>query len=413
MKTLFLLLSCGAWLAAADLPKWFQLGGEWRVRAEGRTGFGFTEGNDDAYFLHRIRVNMKLKPVSWFEANFQGNDSRVAGIDASRPLGIFKNPFDIRQAYVRFGSSDSIFKLSVGRQLLNYGGQRLLGPLDWTNNSRNWDAVKLEIGNNSAKVDLFASSVVETDPNRRVDQPKRGHNIHGAYGSFTNLLPLSVVEPYLLYKTGAGSGVASMGVRVASRPGQKKLRGNDYQVEVIKQTGRFQFLAHDAWAVALVGGHTFGASQWKPRVSAEFSGASGDGNPGDRHHRTFDHLLGTNHLFYGLVDAVGWQNMRNVRIGLDAQPRKGLQLIGDFHWLWLGSPNDALYDVAGKATVRPKAGNTARAIGTELDFQVVWNARPSWKLGGGVGHLFAGSYLKLNAGGSGQTFPYLFSQYTF
>lgn len=390
-----------------------KLSGEFRSRFEGRTGFNFQPGNDDAYSLFRVRFNITLLPVSWFEATFQGQDSRVSGIDSSSPLGIFKNPADIRQAYIRFGQANGPIKLTVGRQLLNYGSQRILGPLDWTNNSRNWDAVKLEIGTADSKVDLFASSVIDTDPARRIDQPRRGYNIHGAYGSLRKLIPYSVFEPYLLYKTGGGSGVASAGIRLASKPAQANLHAWDYQLETIRQYGRVNSLAHNAWAFTFLAGKTLAAKRWAPRLSAEYSAASGNSNPNDRHHRTFDHMLGTNHLFYGLVDAVGWQNMRNIRVGLDARPTKKLQFVADYHWLWLASSSDALYDVAGRATVRPKPGNTARSIGNELDFTLNWAASRQWKIGGGVGHLFAGTYLKQNSSGSSQTFPYVFTQYSF
>lgn len=403
---------CWAQAIPEVMPKWLKLSGEFRARGEGRTGFNYQEGNDDAYLLTRVRFNVNLVPVPWLDVFFQGQDSRVTGMDAGRPLGIFKNPADVRQAYVRFGKANGLAKLTVGRQLLNYGGQRILGPLDWTNNSRNWDAVKLELGNARAKVDLFASTVVQADPLRRLDQPRRGFNIHGAYGSLNKLVPHSTLEPYLLWRTGNAS-IWTGGFRLASLPGAKALHGLDYQVETSRQWGRLAAINHQAWAVSTLAGRTIGTHDWKPRVSGEYNYASGDANPNDGTHRTFDHLLGTNHLFYGLVDAVGWQNMHNVRVGADAKPTKRLQVNIDYHWLWLASANDALYDVAGRATVRPRAGNTARSIGTELDATLIWTVNKQWKAGGGVGHLFAGEFLKQNSPGSGQTFPYVFAQYSF
>ncbi|MEZ5402078.1 MAG: alginate export family protein [Bryobacteraceae bacterium] len=393
-------------------PKWLKLSGEFRTRMEGRTGFNYQSGNNDMYGLFRTRVNIELVPASWMSVYFQGQDSRVSGMDVGRPLGIFKDTADVRQAYVRFGKTNGPVKLTVGRQLLNYGAQRVLGPLDWTNNARNWDAVKLELGTANAKVDLFASTVVQTDPLRRLNQPRRGFNIHGAYGSLKKVVPAAVFEPYLLWKTGNAS-IWTGGFRLASLPGAKQLRGFDYQIEIARQWGTVGALTHTGTAVALVGGRTIGSHAWKPHVSAEYSYASGDKNPGDRTHRTFDHLLGTNHLFYGLVDAVGWQNMNNVRTGFDIKPHKKLQFNADYHWLWLASARDALYNVAGAATVRPRAGNTARSIGTELDFTMMYAVSKQWKAGAGVGHLFAGEFLKQNSRGSGQTFPYVFAQYSF
>jgi len=409
LLTLFAALS----LSAADLPnehlpQWLKLSGEVRTRVEGRTGFNYQPDNNDAYGLFRTRFNVDILPTSWLEFYFQGQDSRAPGLDTGRPNATMRDPFDVRQAFVRIGNGP--VKLTAGRQLLNYGAQRLLGPLDWTNTSRNWDAVKLELGTANAKLDLFASSVVQVDPTRRVNHRRDGFNIHGAYGAIKK--PKATFEPYLLYKTG-GASIWTAGFRLAAMPGTKGLHGFDYQTELIRQWGRFASSDHAAWAGYGIGGYTISSHAMKPHVSAEYSYASGNRNATDRTHRTFDHLLGTNHLFYGLVDAVGWQNMKNIRIGADAKPHKTIQFNADYHWLWLASPNDALYDVAGRATVRPKAGNTATRIGNELDFTLTWSAARQWKIGGGVGHLFAGEFLKQNSSGSGQTFPYLFAQYSF
>lgn len=398
--------------SAEELPKWLRLSGELRARTEGRTGFNFQEDSDDAYALGRVRFNVNLVPSPWLDIFFQGQDSRVVGIDNGRSLGTFKDPADVRQAYIRVGSAAGPLRLTVGRQLLNYGAQRILGPLDWTNTSRTWDAVKLELGKEDARVDVFASSVVQNEPTRRLNQPRRGANIHGAYGFFRKLVPTASIEPYLLLKTG-NAGIWSAGLRTASLPSAKALRGFDYQIEFVRQWGTLARQDHRAWALSLVTGRTIGNHAWKPRVSGEYSYATGDRDPNDQTHRTFDHLLGTNHLFYGLADAVGWQNMHNVRVGADGKPRKNIQVNVDYHWLWLASATDALYDVSGRPTIRPRAGNTARSIGTELDATIVWSMSREWKAGGGIGRLFAGEFLKRNSGGSGQTFPYVFAQYSF
>jgi len=63
--------------------------------------------------------------------------------------------------------------------------------------------------------------------------------------------------------------------------------------------------------------------------------------------------------------------------------------------------------------VKPRAGNTARRIGGEIDLSAAWTVSSQWKLGGGAGHLAAGRFLKENSKGSGQTFPFLFAQYSY
>ncbi len=394
------------------LPKWLRLSGEIRARAEGRTGFGFVPDNNDGYGLIRSRLNIEIIAAKWLDFYFQGQDSRSPGVDPGRAVTTFRDPFDLRQAYVRIGKADGLVKLTVGRQQLLYGNQRLIGPSDWTNNARSWDAVRLEIGTADAKVDLFASSVVVIDPNGRIDHHRDGNNIHGAYGAFKKVVPHSVFEPYLLWKTGHLS-IWSGGVRVAAMPGTPGLRGFDYQLEFVRQWGHIGALDHRAWAGYVIGGYTIPKVKWSPRFSAEFSHASGDPNPGAGPHRTFDQLLPTNHMHYGITDPIGWQNMNMPRAGFDFKPLKRLQLFTDYRWLWLDSAKDAYYAISGSVAVRPLAGNTARAIGRELDFSGMWTLSPVWKIGGGVGHLTPGEFLKRNSKGSPQTFPYLFAQYSF
>ena len=399
-------------VASERLPEWLRLSGEFRTRVEGRTGFNYQPDNDDAYGLIRARLNIGIAPFPYLDFYFQGQDSRAPGLDDVRPQATFRDPFDLRQAYVRFGNPNSVIKVTVGRQLLSYGAQRLIGPLDWTNTSRTWDAAKVEVGTTDAKIDFFASSVVVIDPAHRINHHRDGFDIHGAYGSFKKIVPKTVFEPYVLWKTG-GVSIWTGGVRLAAAPGTPGLRGFDYQAEAIRQGGSLGALDHSATAAYAIAGYTLAEARWKPRASTEYSYASGDPNPGHGPHRTFDQLLPTNHLFYGITDPTGWQNMRMARVGLDAKPSKPLQVTCDYRWLWLDSAKDALYDATGKAAVRPKAGNTARSIGTEIDISAVWNTSKQWKLGGGIGHLYAGEFLKQNSKGSGQTFPYMFAQYSY
>jgi hypothetical protein len=170
---------------------------------------------------------------------------------------------------------------------------------------------------------------------------------------------------------------------------------------------------HSASAGYAIVGYSLSKHFGSPRVSAEFSHASGDPSPGSGTHRTFDQLLPTNHLFYGITDPSGWQNLNMARLGLDGKLHKRLQWNADYRELWLDSARDALYNVAGAAAVKPRAGNTARRIGGEIDFSAAWAVSAQWKLGGGIGHLAAGRFLKENSKGSGQTFPYLFAQYSY
>jgi alginate export protein len=393
------------------LPNWFKLSGEFRTRVEGRTGFGFVPDNNDAYGLFRTRINVEFIPLPWLDVFGQAQDAHALGYDNGRPLATMEDPLDLRQAYIRFGQPKSWVKLTVGRQLLNYGAQRLIGPLDWTNVSRSFDAAKLELGTSDTKVDLFASSVVVNNPAGALDHSVAGHNLHGAYGSLKKAVPFTVFEPYVLWKTG-GLSVVSGGFRLASAPNVGAPRGFDYSLEMIRQWSHTGLRDRTSYAGALMVGKTL-PSPWKLRFSGEYDLASGNRNPTGKTIGTFDQMYPTNHLFYGALDIIGWQNMRQARVGADVKPAKKLQFNLDYRWDSLDSPRDALYDVAGKVSVKPKAGNTARDVGTELDFTTQWNATAQWRIGAGIGHLLPGEFLKLNSSGSSMTFPYAFVQRSF
>jgi len=393
------------------LPDWFKLSGEFRTRVEGRTGFSFVPNNNDAYGLFRTRINVELIPLPWLEVFGQAQDAHALGYDNGRPLATIEDPLDLRQAYIRFGKPKGWVNFTVGRQLLSYGDQRLIGPLDWTNVSRSFDAAKLELGTADMKVDLFASSVVVNNPADAIDHSVAGHNLHGAYGSLKKVVPYTVFEPYVLWKTG-GLSVLSGGFRLASAPGVAALHSFDYSLEMIRQWGHTGLLNRESYAGAILLGKTLPVA-WKLRFSGEYDLASGNRSPTGKTIGTFDQLYPTEHLFSGPLDVMGWQNMRQPRVGADIKPTKKLQFQADYRWDSLDSPRDALYDATGKVSVKPKTGNTTRDVGTEVNFTAQWNATPVWKIGAGVGHLFSGEFLKLNSSGSPMTFPYGFVQRSF
>ena len=142
-----------------------------RLRGEIReNNFDFNDGvdslTDDAWLLQRARLGMKVKPVDWFTLYLQGQSAYE--IDSDRPndpgrLGAEgDDPIDLRQGWIQFGA-DKGLSLKLGRQVLQYGDERLIGPLEWSNFSRTFDAAKVRYAADTWSVDLFTSSVVTID----------------------------------------------------------------------------------------------------------------------------------------------------------------------------------------------------------------------------------------------------------
>jgi hypothetical protein len=402
---------------SSELPSWLTLSGEFRFRFEGRQANGFREGNDDGYGLFRTRVNVGVKAKPWLELVFQGQDARAPGKQNAN--GVFRDPFEVRQAYVKIGGGESSpVAVTAGRQLLLYGDQRLIGPLDWTNTSRTFDAVKLELqAGDDARLDFFSSSVVENDPTRRINHHQDGANLHGFYGAIRNVMPKSTIEPFALWQTNplvinelnfrGDLDRYTGGVRVWG----KGLGPWDYNVAIVNQWGNVAGADIGAWGSYAELGYSITAP-WKPRLYAEYTFGSGDSDPADGKIGGFNDLYPTAHLWYGYNDLVGWRNLKNIRLGADLKPHPKLGLKLDYHSFWLANRHDGLYNAAGARSVAaPEGGAANTKIGDEVDVTFTVPVSKTITVGGGVGYMFTGAFLEQNTPGHGNTFTFLFTSF--
>ena len=395
-------------------PDWLSLGGEFRVRYENRQALGYQAGRDDGYALVRTRIDIGIEPTGWLKFGFQGQDARAPGIrEGVGNIGAFRDGFDIRQAYVQIGGGKSPVAVTVGRQLLAYGDQRLVGALDWANTSRAFDAVKLELRAPSAKVDLFSASVVQNDPFRRINQSAEGNNLHGVYGAIENVIPGSTLEPYVLWQT-TPVVVDELNVRgdmdrytTGLRAWGTDLGPWDYNVALVGQRGNLAGASIEAWAYYAELGYSIDANL-DPRLYVDYNFGSGDDDPGDGVVGGFVDVYPTAHRWYGYNDLVGWRNVKNLRLGAQVQPHQKLGLQFDFHSFWLVSKRDALYNVGGRLAVAPPPeGATEAKVGDEVNATFSAVVTESISLGGGIGYMFPGPYLKAYSPGDGNTFSFL------
>ena len=111
---------------------------------------------------------------------------------------------------------------------------------------------------------------------------------------------------------------------------------------------------------------------------------------------------------------VGWRNLKNVRVGSQLMPIRKLSVLLDYHSFWLADKADGLYYVAGRRTVTvPAAGATDAKIGDEMDATLTVPLTSTLTVGGGLGYMFPGPFLKAHSPGSGNTFTFLFVGYKF
>ena len=194
-----------------------------------------------------------------------------------------------------------------------------------------------------------------------------------------------------------------------SAPGQ--LGAWDYTADLIGQLGNFRDtragaptsrLEHEAYAVILQGGYTFQETWATPRLGLEYAHGSGDNNPTDDKHQTFENLFPTNHKFYGYADFVSLQNIHDIRTIFQLKPHPQVSVAVEGHVFWLANTSDNFYTVAGA----PRGGTGATPgngyginpdyssfVGSELDLVAGWAMTRFAQLESGYSHFFHGDYI--------------------
>ena len=402
-----------------ELPKWLKFSGEFRARLEGFSGGGFKVDSSDAYYLNRIRFAMSVQPTSWFKVFAQMQDARVAfkNTPAAPP---YQNTFDLYQGYLELGNTEKGFvAVRAGRQELNFGEQRLIGSADWNNTARSFDAVRLTLHPVSGvRVDAFSSSVVVATDGT-FDHHHAGDDLHGLYGGLEKLVPNATIEPYVLWrvspriKNEAGS-IANLSEYTSGFRWVGKLPAHfDYGAEMDLQRGGLGSDRVHAWAGHWIGGYTISSLAYKPRLLVEYNYASGDDNSKDGVRGTFDQLYPTAHNKYGLLDQVGWKNIKDVRTGVEMKPAKRWTTAVIFHDWYLADPHDALYNAASAVVARNPTGVLATHVGEELDAQAGVSLNKAMTIAFGFGHLFPGEFIEKATPGRSYNFPYLMFTYAF
>ena len=403
----------------ADQLKWnFQA----RTRGESRNNtYDFNSANnavtDDTYLLTRMRLGVEWQPEEWIRVAVQGQDTREAfSKRANIPLqngAEGDDSFDLRLASIELGKPTR-FSIKAGRQVLSYGGERLVGPLEWQNFSRTFDAVKLHYQTPVWSLDAFTSSVVrirrsQFNQSDWIDNTATRNQFFSGIYFTSQFLPFQTTDLYAFHlheENAAGvSNFVTFGTRHKGDP--TKLKGWDYAFELVGQTGQLSGKSLSAYAYHLEGGYNWLSSPWKPRLAIEYSAGSGDSNPKDGHAHTFQNLFPTNHPYYGFMDLFSWQNIQNVVLRMSAQPTARIKTTLDFHSFWLTTTGDGWYRANGTTLVRPITPNANSHVGCELDFTVSAKLTPHLDMLLGYSHFFAGAYLAATGASSDADFGYL------
>lgn len=438
---------------AADAAAAWQPDLNVRLRLESRDqNFTFNSAvnspTDGTWLLTRARVGLKGILSAATSVYAQVQDAREVSSDRPTVPYILgsegDDPLDLRQLYVDFKNADCTLRL--GRQTLAFGDERLVGPLDWNNLGRSFDAARVTFPKMGNGLDAFVGSVVQVQPTATTGW----HSNHastddvfaGVYGRLA-WSPTLQVEPYVfrrekrsdtLYSV-AGAGTArpydipqkitTVGLRWVGGP-PDKLGGWDYDGEFAWQTGSVRgriagsgvfsifpgpvWLDHEAWALHAGVGYTTKAPGFPLRVYAEYNHATGDRSQADRRDESFLNLFPTNHKFYGGMDVFAWKNMSEFAVTASATFTKQTKARIEHHFFSLAETGDTWFRANAVTAVRPlspAALAASKDAGQETDLVVSHALNARVALDGGWSYFAAGRYLTQTGGASNASFFYV------
>lgn len=444
--------------APPDWSKLFKIEGQIRTRYEYASPFSYTSlgvnQSDDAVFL-RTRLGVNFTPHRKISARIQLQDSRIWGEEGAstgtNPVGSVTTSLDnvdLHQAYVdlnhlfeeTLGEGALMFRL--GRQELSYGDQRLVSPLDWSNVARAWDAARLVYDPPGApgglRVDLFASIIRDTVSSNTGGGPvgvtdlDQKQGFHGLYATFEDLRPVQSLsfatkdgapipvfgkhqaDFYTFYRDLADgvftSEDASAGdvdeVTLGFRGAGEAFRlpsgaGLDYSGEFAYQLGSFAGDEINAFGYAVTAGYTLAdrsLGETRVRLGAEYDYGSGDDDPNDGDHETFDPLFPFGHNYQGIQDVFSWKNGQDLSANLKVIPPRDtriLEIEAQFHLFWLSEKEDGWFN-AGLAQIRRDAtGSSGNFVGSEIDVLFKYALVPSYAvLWAGYARFLPGDYVR-------------------
>lgn len=370
--------------------------------------------SSDGFLLGRFRAGFDYAPCRHFHLALWMQDARAWDLELTdsdfhkAKFGQEHNPnkdhWELWDSYLELKNLfDDSFSFKAGRQRIFYGDKRVFGPGQWGNSGRwIWDAVRLSYRFNHGFVDAYYGKTQLHDPNEFSLNHRHGFESTGIYSRLkppTKVLPITL-EPFVmtrvddhdLYK-GENRVLGDVdswywGLRAFT----KDLHGFDYDFTYIRQSGDYADDDIEACGYHALLGYTFQQFCLKPGVSVEYSYASGDDDPGDGNHKTFDGAFGARDKMYGRMNLFHWQNLKDAQVNFTIKPLKWLYLKAEFHKFRLAEREDAWY--LNAQAYRDKSGRSGDQVGREMDIVAVIDLFPDHRIQAGFGHFRPDEFAK-------------------
>jgi len=375
----------------SEFAKRVKLGARIRTRAEYAQGMynppdgtgqftnSFSEATastDDDYVLNRVNLTADADVNKHLRMFIDLQDSRAFGAsggtvgNANFADGNFgNNRIDLHQGYADIRNLfDYPLTIRLGRQEIIWGDHRLIGNFIWSNIGRTFDGARVMWDTDDIHAEAIGITVDEDgfDGTGLTSDDDSDESIYGAMLGFKRLVPKGLLEFFYIQKNNQDDenndavqdGFDTLGDsdNVVVHNIGYQLQGKlgiddqiDYQTQGHYQIGDFGKEDHEAWAFFALAGYTCKETPWTPRFGVEYDYASGDDDPDDGDHETFENLYPTNHWKgnYGFMDRQSWQNIHDFRTNITVHPTKKLMVRLDYHYFILDEEADGWYGAPG------------------------------------------------------------------
>ncbi len=323
----------GAWIALpAAGPAQAQqttLHGQIRPRLESRDPG--TGGTADTFTSMRVRLGLDATLSSGLSVFIQAQDVRIWGEERSTLLDFRADNLDMHQAYFRWrGDELDWLTATAGRMETSFGGERLVGSVGWTQQSRSFDGVRLDLVGGPGSVALVAYTLADLSAGT-VDENRQ---LYGAYATREEV-GIGALDAYWLYDRGASTSGQdtdehAIGARYVLGSGNVEGRfEGTYQTGTRGGRDVSAFMFGGRIGTTLADGR-LGATLWYDYLSGD--------DPSTPEVEVFNTLYHTGHKFYGFADVftnipahTGGAGLQDFAVKLLARPLADVSAAVDLH----------------------------------------------------------------------------------
>ena len=343
-----------------------KVGGEYRLRFENFYNYDLNGDavDDRDVFTQRLRLNFDAEVNEDYRLFFQVQDVRNWGEESST-VDRSADGIDFHQGYLAVRDVPGIGgDGKLGRQVLAFGDQRLVGGLEWLSQGRAFDGHRQTWkSGDSFTIDGFATHIAE--------MPATTGLYDDAYfvGAYASNRPeeggeLDVYALHLSVEETAAGGTenrTTLGFRWEENVG-----GVEVGAELATQTGEVNgadIPIGETYAAHLHGRLNLEGDS-KAWIGLEFNTASGN-DPNSSDNERFNTLFPTAHAHLGMMDLALWENVLHGAAQFGFKPDEASRVVTSWHIFETVEETDVFKGPAG--TLSGGGAGFGNSMGNEID----------------------------------------------